>query len=380
MLKLSSLARLRLCNPANLFQNLGIASLIRGTASSLRRGLGRESNQPLHSRLLYSATALALALAIPAPMRSQMLQHLPADSPMLVSSTRPTSLPVLIEAPGAAVTPAARPNADLTDQALPPEPTALTDRDRIQRNVSASQSARTRTPEQLSRSQLAAACESGDTRGKECRVQWLKMIGEAMEFLSLQHLGNIATDSEIRHDLVSLPFWSTYVQCVKNYRFNQWSDDTPFIVHNIGHPLMGGITSSIFEQNDPKGRALVFANNGNYWRSRTKAMAFSAVYSAEWKIGPLSEASIGNSGLNTYDVPGLGRTTNETGFQDFIITPVYGMGWNVMEDLTDRFIWPHIHDHIKSRLLLTALFWITPAKSGANILRFKPTYYRDTDR
>jgi hypothetical protein len=232
----------------------------------------------------------------------------------------------------------------------------------------------------LAHSRLAGQCERGELRGKTCRVRWGPILGESFEFLSLQHIGNIATDKYIREYLVNNPFWSSYIQSVEKYRFNQWSDDTPFIVHNIGHPLMGAITSSIFEQNDPKGRSLVFVNNGNYWRSRTKAMAFSAAYSAQWKIGPLSEASIGNSGLYTYHIIGLRRTTNETGFQDFIITPVYGMGWNVMEDLTDRFLWPHIHHHVKNRLILTALFWITPAKSGANILRFKPTYYRDTDR
>ena len=142
---------------------------------------------------------------------------------------------------------------------------------------------------------------------------------------------------------------------------------------------MGAITSSIFEQNDPKARALVYVNNGNYWRSRLKAMAYSAVYSAQWKVGPLSEASIGSSGLNDYYVPALHRTTNETGFQDFVITPVYGFGWNVGEDMLDRWVMPWVHQHVKNRLYLTALFWITPAKSGANILRFKPTYYRDSD-
>jgi hypothetical protein len=259
-----------------------------------------------------------------------------------------------------------------------------------QSNSSAATSSDTRAPQPaeergagaaLSPAELSAACETGRLRGKPCRVHWIKTLGEAFEFLSLQHLGNMATDQEIWHDLTDgQPFWSTYAYCVSRYRWDQWTDDTPFIVHNIGHPLMGAITSSIFEQNDPKARAIVYGNNGNYWRSRLKAMAFSSVYSAQWKVGPLSEASIGSSGKNDYYVPALHRTTNETGFQDFIITPVYGMGWNVGEDMLDRWLWPKIHAHVKNRLYLTTLFWITPAKSGANILRFKPTYYRDLDR
>src|SRR5271155_365356 len=229
----------------------------------------------------------------------------------------------------------------------------------------------------LAQEQLSEGCATGKIRGKECKVHWLPILAQSFEWLTTQHSGNILMDSDTRNDLTSHPYWATYVYSVEHYRWYQWSDDTPFIVHDIGHPMMGAIVSSIFEQNDPKGRALVFENNGNYWRSRLKAMAYSAVYSAQWKVGPVSEASIGNSGWATYYVPRLGRTTNETGFQDFVITPVYGLGWNVGEDAIDRYIMPSVHRHVKNRFYLTTLFWMTPCKSAANILRWKPTYYRD---
>ncbi|MGH9598198.1 MAG: hypothetical protein ACRD3K_15505, partial [Edaphobacter sp.] len=230
---------------------------------------------------------------------------------------------------------------------------------------------------ELTREQLTEGCETGRIRGNPCKVHWLPILWQSLEWLAAQHSGNILLDSETRHDLTANPYWSTYVYCVKQYRWYQWSDDTTLIVHDVGHPMMGAIVSSIFEQNDPKARALVYENSGNYWRSRLKAMAYSAVYSAQWKVGPVSEASIGNSGRNTYYVPHLGRTTNETGFQDFVITPVYGFGWNVGEDAIDRYIMPKVHAHVKNRFYLTALFWMTPCKSAANLLRWKPTYYRD---
>jgi hypothetical protein len=233
------------------------------------------------------------------------------------------------------------------------------------------------TEKEIAREQLTEGCETGRIRGKACKVHWLPILWQSFEFLTAQHSGNILLDKETRGDLTTNPYWSTYVFCVEHYRWYQWSDDTTFIVHDVGHPMMGAIVSSIFEQNDPKARALVFENNGNYWRSRLKAMAYSAVYSAQWKVGPVSEASIGNSGRNTYYVPHLGRTTNETGFQDFVITPVYGFGWNVGEDAIDRYIMPKIHERVKNRFYLTALFWMTPCKSAANLLRWKPTYYRD---
>jgi hypothetical protein len=231
---------------------------------------------------------------------------------------------------------------------------------------------------EMAREQLSEGCATGRIRGNPCKVHWLPILWQSFEWLTAQHSGNILLDSETRNDLTTHPYWATYVYSVEHYRWYQWSDDTPFIVHDIGHPMMGAITSSIFEQNDPKGRALMFENNGNYWRSRLKAMAYSAVYSAQWKVGPVSEASIGNSGWAQYYVPHLGRTTNETGFQDFVITPVYGFGWNVGEDAIDRYIMPSIHRHVKNRFYLTALFWMTPCKAAANVLRWKPMYYRDT--
>jgi hypothetical protein len=236
----------------------------------------------------------------------------------------------------------------------------------------------TPTEREMSREQLSEGCETGRIRGKACKVHWLPILWQSFEWLTAQHSGNILLDTETRNDLTTHPYWATYVYSVEHYRWYQWSDDTPFIVHDIGHPMMGAITSSIFEQNDPKGRALVFENNGNYWRSRLKAMAYSAVYSAQWKVGPVSEASIGNSGWATYYVSHLGRTTNETGFQDFVITPVYGFGWNVGEDAIDRYIMPSVHRHVKNRFYLFALFWMTPCKAAANVLRWKATYYRDT--
>jgi hypothetical protein len=142
--------------------------------------------------------------------------------------------------------------------------------------------------------------------------------------------------------------------------------------------MQGASVYSIYAQNDPKSRGLIFANNGNYWRGKFKAMAFVTLFEIQWKIGPASEAAIGNSGLNTYYTPSvIGRTTNETGFQDFVITPVYGLGWNIAEDLVDRFVMPHIWKRTHNRLILTALLPLTPCRDAANILRYKPFYYRD---
>lgn len=229
-----------------------------------------------------------------------------------------------------------------------------------------------------SQREIDLACQSGALHGKSCRAHWLPILWQSFEITAAENLGNIAFDSETRHDLVTNPYWSTYVKCVKQFRYDQWRDDDSFMVDYVAHGLQGAIVSYIFEQNSPTGRGLVYVNNGNYWRSRLKGMAWSAVYEVQWKIGPAGEASIGNSGLNTYFTPRVkGRSTNETGFQDFVDTPVVGFGWNVGEDALDRFLMPKIWGHTHNKWVLAAASVMTPSKAAANMLRYKPPYYRD---
>jgi hypothetical protein len=222
------------------------------------------------------------------------------------------------------------------------------------------------------------ACQSGTLHGKPCRARWLPIVWQSFEINAAENLGNIGFDSETRHDLVTNPYWSTYVKCVNQFRYDQWRDDDDFMVDYVAHGLQGAIVGFIFEQNSPMGRGLVYVNNGNYWRSRLKGMALISVYEVQWKIGPAGEASIGNSGLNTYFTPRVkGRSTNETGFQDFVDTPVLGFGWNVGEDALDRFLMPKIWARTHNKWVLAAASVMTPAKAAANLLRYKPLYYRD---
>jgi hypothetical protein len=205
------------------------------------------------------------------------------------------------------------------------------------------------------------------------------VLGESFIFLAAQHGGNIAMDHDTRNQLTNGDFWAKYVYCVEHYRWSRWKDDDPFGVDYIGHPMMGAVTSSIYEQNDPKQRALMFENTQRYWMGRLRAMAYTAAYSAQWKIGPASEASIGNTGINYYIRARDGVYTNETGMQDFFFTPIGGLAWNVGEDAIDRFILSRVRHATRNKFLLFASSLSTPGKSAANVARFRATYYRDPD-
>ena len=231
---------------------------------------------------------------------------------------------------------------------------------------------------QMSEADRNTACEEGELRGKPCRVSWGRVLGESLIFLAAQHGGNIAMDHDTRVQLTHGQFWARYIDCVDNYRWSRWKDDDPFGVDYIGHPMMGAVTNAMYEQNDPKQRALTFENTRRYWMGHLRATAYSAAYSAQWKIGPASEASIGNTGIGYYVRQRDGVYTNETGMQDFFITPIGGLAWNVGEDVIDRYFLRRIQH--KSRVIKFLASFTTPAKSAANISRFRAPYYRDMDR
>jgi len=323
---------------------------------------------------IFASHAAMMFLAFPLHAGAQQLQETTINQPMTTAfaSANPPRLPVdpppdsLVDAPCAlsprtAVTVDAAAPAAAAGVVRPP-PAKLTRDEKV-----------------LSESERNTACEEGKLHGKPCRVSWSRVLGESFIFLAAQHGGNIAMDSDTRNQLTHGDFWAKYEYCVKHYRWSRWKDDDPFGVDYIGHPMMGAVTSSIYEQNDPKQRALMYENSQRYWMGRLRAMAYSAAYSAQWKIGPASEASVGNTGINYYIRARDGVYTNETGMQDFFFTPIGGLAWNVGEDAIDRFILSRVRHGTRNKWLLLASSLSTPGKSAANVARFRAPYYRDPD-
>ena len=71
-------------------------------------------------------------------------------------------------------------------------------------------------------------------------------------------------------------------------------------------------------------------------------MGFSVLYSTQFELGPLSEASIGN--VQMYP--------RAAGIVDLVITPTYGTGWLVAEDGLDRYMVRRIEGWSDSSVLI----------------------------
>jgi hypothetical protein len=320
-------------------------------------------------RLLASHVAM-MSLAFPLHAGAQQLQQtsFKLDQPTAMASAGENPSGTLVDAPSAIFSrTSGTVDALAVDSAgaggvVRPPPAKLTREEKV-----------------LSEAQRNTACEEGTLHGKPCRVSWSRLLGESFIFLAAQHGGNIAMDHDTRDQLTHGDFWAKYEYCVEHYRWSRWKDDDPFGVDYIGHPMMGAVTNSMYEQNDPKQRALMYENTRRYWMGRLRATAYSAAYSAQWKVGPASEASVGNTGINYYIRARDGVWTNETGMQDFFMTPIGGLAWNVGEDAIDRYILSHVRHGTRNRWLLLASSLSTPGKSAANVARFRAPYYRDPD-
>ena len=211
-----------------------------------------------------------------------------------------------------------------------------------------------------------------DCPQQDCSFRWIPALTQSAQFLAIQHVMNTST----YHGTLEGPFFADWAHSVASYRFDRWRDGDPFIVDYVGHPLMGAVAGRIQIQNDPRGAREVVGWHKSYWKSRAKAFAWSAVYSAQWELGPLSETSIGNLGSFNYISHVDGKPTNGTGLTDLVATPVIGTAWLVGEDLLDKHLVSRLERRSRNPFYLTSISVLTPSRSFANLLRFKAPWFR----
>jgi hypothetical protein len=215
--------------------------------------------------------------------------------------------------------------------------------------------------------------QANDCPQQDCTFRWIPALTQSAQFLAIQHAMNTST----YHGTLEGPFFADWANSVSKYRLTRWTDGDPFIVDYIGHPLMGAVTGRIQIQNDPIGVRQVIGWRKSYWKSRAKALAWSAVYAAQWELGPVSETSIGNIGSFNYISKADGKPTNGTGLVDLVATPVLGTAWLIGEDLLDKHLVSRLETRSRNPFYLTSISVLTPSRSFANLLRFKVPWYRD---
>ena len=213
------------------------------------------------------------------------------------------------------------------------------------------------------------AAESNiESSTKKKGVSWSKVLTQSGLFLTMQSGVRVIYEEETRRDM-SGPFFKDYFESVRG--LHGWDDGDPFAVNYLGHPWMGAVAGRIFVQNDPAGRDFMFSNEKLYWKSRLKALGWSAVYSTTFELSPMGEAALGNIGGEPWPD---GMT-----YGDLVVTPVMGTVILITEDLADQYVLRWLEQRTTSIYLNAATRTIlNPARSVANLFRFKWPWHRDS--
>lgn len=221
-------------------------------------------------------------------------------------------------------------------------------------------------------------CPYDKTKAQECRAHWPQLLISSAVFLTWQNTANAYSSYWYRHETLTGNWWERYVNSVVGYKFSVWADGNPMLDDYVGHPLMGSITNALWIQNDPKGMTLEFSNTRPYWKSRLRALAFSTVYSTQWKLGPFGESGVGHMGDHLSYEESTGQLRNETGFVSLVTTPVGGTILTVAEDVVDKTVVRRLENLNRNPFLLMSYSFLTPGRTTGNLLRFRPPWYRDS--
>ena len=136
----------------------------------------------------------------------------------------------------------------------------------------------------------------------------------------------------------------------------------------VGHPIEGSVFGFIERQNDPAYKLVQFGDGREYWVSMLRSMAYSAVWHTQWKIGPASEASIGNVMLHA-----------SPGFITLVDTPTLGFVTMLAEDAADRYVIMGLENRTTNRpVIILARSFLNPGRSMANMMAFKVPWKRYT--
>lgn len=209
--------------------------------------------------------------------------------------------------------------------------------------------------------------------------QWRAALSQSARLLVFQQGMMLATDKWARYSLTQFNFFSQYAKAVRG-TFTQWDDGDPFLDNYIGHPLQGAVAGYIQVQNDPQGRDAVFGKDRAYWKSRAKAMGWIALYSTQFEIGPISEASIEKLGSFEYQNCPTCKLTRGAGWVDLVVTPTLGTAWMIGEDALDRYVVRRAEGRFgRGKWANFVRCALNPARMGANLLRLKAPWYRDRD-
>ena len=214
-------------------------------------------------------------------------------------------------------------------------------------------------------------------------IHWKPLLREWWLNVLMEQGVRIAHEPKTR-DAMSGHFFSDWFTTVATYHFDRWDDDDKFITSNVCHPMQGAVVAAIFWQNDDHVR---FSDqdfhSAAYRKALLQAFLFVTFDAVQWKLGPLSESSIGNVGLPAHwwerDCKQLNTPCEpRTGMNDLVLNEFGGMAMTIGFQWLDKHVQKGIENRVQSRALIdTTRMLSNPPQVVANIMRGRRPWYRD---
>jgi hypothetical protein len=217
-------------------------------------------------------------------------------------------------------------------------------------------------------------------------IHWGPLVRQWWTYIAIEQVERIVKEPKTRSQL-SGPFFRGWFDTVSAYHFDNWDDGGKHITSYLGHPAQGSIAEAIFWQNNDRVR---FSDqdfhSSAYRHALLQAFAFATVDAVLWKMGPLSESSIGNVGLPAHwwdrdckaiHIPCVDRT----GVSDMVMNEVGGTALTIGFQWLDKHVQRRIEESIHNRAVIASTRILTnPTYSIANIARFRRPWFRDNRR
>lgn len=196
-------------------------------------------------------------------------------------------------------------------------------------------------------------------------LKWEIANQESLLFTGIMHTFNIWTEAGTR-DTLNGHWLQNYLHSVGELR--GWSDGDTFMSPYVGHTIEGAVFGYIERQNDARYRTVQWGDGREYFISLLRSLTYSAVWHTQWKIGPASEASIGNVMLHA-----------SPGFITLTDTPTLGAVAMIAEDAADRYVIMGLENRTANApLIMLTRSFLNPGRSFANVMAFRVPWHRAT--
>ena len=125
-------------------------------------------------------------------------------------------------------------------------------------------------------------------------IAWRSLLRDSMVMLLVQQTFRVTFEDSTRENLGG-PFFKEWFESASTLCC--WDDGDKTTTNYLFHPLMGSTSAFVFANSHRASQDTPIGANSRYWKAKGAQGIYAFIYGLNFELGPLSEASLGNVGL-----------------------------------------------------------------------------------